>query len=87
MMNAAYLKALASKTNENDLRQTMHELLLQFGGAKQVAIIMGGSTRAHKCFVELNSREQALTVKETFGGIDFGEVVLVSIPRFEAQLV
>jgi hypothetical protein len=76
---------VAQLTTEEDLRRTMRELLLQFGGAKQVAIVLGLGTRAHKCFVELNSPEQTSAVKETFGGIDFGEIILISIPCFEAQ--
>ena len=78
---------LAQLTTEDDLRGAMRELLLQFGGAKQVAIVMGRDTLAHKCFIELNSPEQTSAVKDTFGGIDFGEVILISIPRFEAQPV
>ena len=78
---------VAQLRTEDDLLRTMRELLLQFGGAKQVAIVMGRDERAHKCFVELNSPEQTLAVKETFSGIDFGEVILISIPCIEAQPV
>jgi len=76
---------LAQLTTEDEMRRTMRDLLLQFGGAKQVAIAMGRGTNAHKCFVELNTPEQTMAVKDAFDGIDFGDVILISIPCAAAE--
>jgi len=86
-MNADGLKKLASQTSEIELRRAMHELLRPFGGAREISVVMGEESGVHRCFVELNSEKHNLAVMDAFGGIDFGDVILILVSRSIAEAV